>query len=423
MNDRLVTAVGAIAALAIIYALFFGASTEVPVTRPLSNEAGRNGYLALSSWLESGDVPVVSWRERFDGLLAADTDLAPTGNVMLTTLPTQYALRESEQQQLIGWIRRGNTLLIMAALNDSPDWLAAIPAGGNDFLELIYALTGRTPRPLPILDEASGRRFLNNRADAGDAVVFGSTPHPLMADVDRLEGLSDTESSKWYLDATETLYSERPYLSLARDLAADSEAAWQIPLEAGQVLLFASGSLLANHLIAGSDARKFIGNLLAFHLGPGGAFIFDDMHQGLSSLYDPAAFFADSRLHRTIAFLLAAWLVYLLAASNRIAPVRPERSEPRQADLLDGIGGFMARRLDTRETGLMLFADWFREVREHRGLAADPAPPWQALAATPTLGRPLLARLRDDYERLAAGQRIDLVHLHNRIRQARKAIG
>ena len=37
--------------------------------------------------------------------------------------------------------------------------------------------------------------------------------------------------------------------------------------------------------------------------------------------------------------------------------------------LLAGIGGFMARRIGKLETGRLLFEDWFREIRRHRGIA------------------------------------------------------
>ena len=60
MKDRLVTLLGALLALATIYALFFQRGGEPPVTKPLSTEAGRNGYLALKSWLEREHVKVVS---------------------------------------------------------------------------------------------------------------------------------------------------------------------------------------------------------------------------------------------------------------------------------------------------------------------------------------------------------------------------
>lgn len=451
MNDRLITAAGALAALAFLYTLFFGGGGEVPVTRPLSTEGGRNGYLALADWLEGEGVAVVSWRERFDALLADEAPtagslagppsglpaadqaaLAPTGNVLFTTMPHSYGLRQSEIQALRAWIRRGNTLLVAAALNDSPEWLAV--TDNAVFLTQLAAVTGMPVRELgdPADDEGSegdepgaGDRSGGLPAffvEAGEAIVLAPVGHPLMAGVDSLAGYSDSESTKW-VPAAGATFGGRPYFRLAVDTAADSDAGWQIPAGDGHVLLLASGSLFANHLIADADSGQFIANLLAHHLGPGGAFVFDDIHHGLTTLYDPAAFFDDSRVHATIGFLIAAWFVYLLGATNRVAPVRPERGEPRQADLLAAVGGFMARRLGRRQTGLVLFENWFREIRRRRGLADAAGAPWEALAATPTLSRQLLSRLRADYDRLRQGDPVDLVALHNLIRKARKAIG
>lgn len=422
MKDRLITALGAIGALAVVYLLFFSGGGETPVSWPLSTERGRNGYLALASWLESKNVEVVSWQQRFDRLLEDADGLATSGNVMLMTMPQRFPLRAREQQQIAGWIRRGNTLLILAALNDSPEWLEALPGDGNDFLTTLSGLTGLRIAALPVSDGPNGPRIAANHVMAGDPVTLRPVAHPLMAGIDRLDGLSDGESAKWFVNPT-SIYADRPYFRLAIDEASNSDAAWQIPLDEGRILLFASGSLLANHRIAESDAAQLVANLLAWYLAPGGAFVFDDMHLGLSSLYDPAAFYADRRLHLTLAFLVAAWFVYLLGTSNRVAPVRPVDVEPRQADLLAGIGGFMARRLAPQDAGSRLFEEWFREIQAQRGLKDSSAAPWTALAATPTLDPKLVARLREDFDRLSEGHAVDLVSLHNRIRRARKAIG
>ncbi|HUL81986.1 MAG TPA: DUF4350 domain-containing protein, partial [Gammaproteobacteria bacterium] len=86
MKDRLVTLLGALLALAVVYALFFQRPGAPPVTKPLSIEAGRNGYLALRNWLEAEHVKVVSLRDRYPKLLT-DTTLADSGNVLIVTMP------------------------------------------------------------------------------------------------------------------------------------------------------------------------------------------------------------------------------------------------------------------------------------------------------------------------------------------------
>ena len=57
-------------------------------------------------------------------------------------------------------------------------------------------------------------------------------------------------------------------------------AGWQIPTGDGQVIVLASASLLSNHQIANADNARFAANLIAHHLGPTGAFVFDDLHLG-----------------------------------------------------------------------------------------------------------------------------------------------
>ena len=146
------------------------------------------------------------------------------------------------------------------------------------------------------------------------------------------------------------------------------------------------------------------------------------MHQGLSVLYDAAALVRDPRLKYTTLFLLAAWLIYLLGASNRLAAPSLLAKVPRQADFLAAAGGFMARRLDRCDAGLMLFEDWFAEVRRRRGVEGS-APPWAEIEATPALGRSVCGELRESYERLQAGRAVDLVRLHNILQAAREAIG
>ena len=41
---------------------------------------------------------------------------------LLVTLPQWVRVRTAELEKLEGWVERGNTLLIMAAINDTPLW-------------------------------------------------------------------------------------------------------------------------------------------------------------------------------------------------------------------------------------------------------------------------------------------------------------
>ena len=168
------------------------------------------------------------------------------------------------------------------------------------------------------------------------------------------------------------------------------------------MIVVGSGTLLTNRNIGGGDTRRFVANLLEHHSGSGAR----DLRRhapGLSTLYDSTAFFKDSRLHATLGFLIAAWLVYLLGSSNRLVPPVTARAAPRQSDFLAAAGGFMARRLDRCAAGLLLIDEWFDEVRRARRLPSATVPPWAELAATPTLARATLDELRDSHDRARGG--------------------
>jgi Domain of unknown function (DUF4350) len=426
MRDRLVTLLGALLALAIVYALFFQRPGEPPVTKPLSAEAGRNGYLGLWTWLEREHVRVVSLRDRYS-TLREHASPSQRGNVLLVTMPFRTPLRRSEIEPLQAWLRDGNTVLVLAALDDSPDWLPL--ADQTDFRNDLAALTGlrfTTPSEEAAARAAEPRQPAPRRLPARPPIeartaieIEPAVEHPLLAGVSPLRGYSDDASEVWSAykpDASGLV------LRLATESSSGNDALWERPYGRGEIVVAASGSLLANRNVGEGGARELVRNLLRYRLGEGGAVIFDDMHQGLSSLYDAAALLRDPRLRYTIWFVLAAWLVYVLGASNRLAPPRTPRSVPRQGDFVAAAGGFMARRLERGAAGRLLLDEWLDEVRRARGLPRG-TPLWAELERTPTLARGVYEELHGYEQALADGGAVDLVRLHNTLMKAREAIG
>jgi len=129
MRDRLVTLACALGALALFILLFvgpgegFGRRGNIP--RPTTEETRGNGYRAASTWLSASHLGSVSQRERFDALVARD-NLATAGNVLIVTLPGTDVFRLAETRALQKWVSAGNTLLVLAALADAPDWATVI---------------------------------------------------------------------------------------------------------------------------------------------------------------------------------------------------------------------------------------------------------------------------------------------------------
>src|SRR5262249_54022503 len=115
----------------------FGIGREVP--RPTSEERSGNGYFAAARWLKSDHIRVVSLQESLAGL-SGRADLAPTGHVIVVTLPVTSAFATDEYRTLDRWVRAGNTLLVLAALSDQPDWAHGFGEQVSNDLNLLTGL-------------------------------------------------------------------------------------------------------------------------------------------------------------------------------------------------------------------------------------------------------------------------------------------
>ena len=145
MKDRLVTLALAVAAFALFYALLAPKPSppQPAVTRPTSIERGSNGYVALERWLSAAGFDVVSLRERYNRLDSFDAAKTGRDSLLITTTPHLHPVRHSELQPLRAWIARGNTLLVLAGLSDTPEW--SVGDGADPaFMESMEQLTGLT---------------------------------------------------------------------------------------------------------------------------------------------------------------------------------------------------------------------------------------------------------------------------------------
>ncbi len=414
MNDRLVTALGALAAVAVLAVLLFPASQPSRIGRPTSADTGPNGYAALVQWLRSDGVAVKSLRRRASALTGDELALAPSGNLMITTMPHRNRLRRKEGADLWQWVARGNTLLVLAALDDTPDWVS-----GLDTSWFLADLTRSSGLEFEVMPASHGGVANLGRVGRTTPVILEGLPeHPLMAGVAELRGESDFPASLWQVKSASE--ASRGVLQLAREARSGAPAMWEAAAGRGQVIVSGLGSLLSNRTIGQGDNRAFVANLVRFHLAPGGAVIFDDMHQGLSVLYDPAAFFSDPRLGATLLFLLGFWALYLLGGNSRLGPVIQPSAAPRQGDFVAGVGGFLARKLSRADAGRLMIRAWLDEATSNATATGDP---WQAVAAMPALDRRVLSRLEDLNDAIDHGDGVDLRELHDTIEKLRRMLG
>jgi hypothetical protein len=426
MRERLITLLCAIGALALFYTLFLPKpqSMEDEAPRPTTAESGRNGYLGAMRWLEGARVRTESLRERYGGLTKPDAKLARTGNLLITTLPHRYGVRANEYDELWSWVQAGNTVLVLAALADTPDW--TMPYYERDLPSDVSQITGvdfEVPPDDP--QEVARRRAEEAKPGAGETAqaivdalkrldeprrhrIAPNRAHPLFADVREVVAESEYPASEWRVVP--------PYgafvLSLAHDADNGRDAFWIRNYGAGRFLISGYGSLFANEQLGQADNARLLANIVAQALGPDGAVLFDDQHQGLSELYDSEAFFADGRLHATLWLLLGLWFVWVLGSSRlRSAPAEPPA--PRETAFVEATGGFLARVLHPVQAGRRLLEHFFNDQRRRLGREEDGTPVWPWLARQPRVAHADLAELRSFEERLRSARRVNLTHLQN----------
>lgn len=406
MKERLITLACALGALALFAAMFLrGEDRLAPagaLPRPTSVERLGSGHYAAAAWLRSEQIPAESWRDRFDRLSQSERVAAPTGNLLIVTLPASVGFSTDEFLPLSRWIRAGNTLLVLAPLADQPEWAdspAAVAAADLDLL------TGLEFDPSPRRDAAGGKR---GAADTQRTVLVPNRHHAYFEGVHTVVAPSGPSARVWSVKVPFDGF----VLALARERGSGEGAFWTRPLGEGRIIVSGFGGLFTNRAIGQADNARLLANIVAANVGPGGTVLFDDLHQGLGAAYDPEQFYADRRLYVTAAVLAALWLAWVLG-STRLAtpPARP--ATPREAELVEAAGGFFARVLAPAAAGRALIEHFFARTRRRASLAAPDEPPWGYLERHPRVPAAELERLKGWYAAACARRRVPLVRLHN----------
>jgi Domain of unknown function (DUF4350) len=465
MKDWLVTLVLALAAFVAFYTLVVQPGPEPPkVLRPLTTEPGPNGYMGLVQWLRAQNLEPVVWRDRFNKL--ERSSIPPQGNLLLSTAPFVYPPRNSEFAALQRWIEAGNTLLLVASLADSPQW--APPSAQSVAVEAIQNMTGLKLSPqydrvatresaealandtMAAAEEApaaesedaevpdaadapsgnaqgrdEARRSLQRRLldqmmqPTDEATIVELVPeqaHPLLEGVSRVEAIARFANHAWTLTPATTPL----VLELASSPQLQLPALWLARVGRGQVIISGLGSVFTNGQLGKADNARLLANVVHWSLQGEGRILLDDAHQGSVEYYDPQAFFGDSRLHATLWWVMALWLVFVLG------PQRLRMANPgwRPADLttfVRAIGGFTARVLQPAATARQMFSLFFAEVHRRTGLPPQSEPPWQWLQAHAGADAADLSRLRQLYDQVQRDRRVNLQQLHNLLLRVRSS--
>jgi hypothetical protein len=413
MRERLITLGCALGSLLLFAALFVRGEglDSRRVALPTTIERHGNGLVGAMSWLEAEGIRTVSLRERFD-TLAKRPGLPRAGNLLIMTMPVATPFRMQEARALDRWIRAGNTLLVLAALSDTPDWGRGGLSVHND-LQLLTGLDFETVRPPERSPDAAARIIEASRALAQPqrGTLVPNRPHPYLRGVNRVLAWSDYPPQAW----TVRVPRDGFVLSLAHQSETGEGALWMRPDGAGTIIVSGFGSLFSNRALAVADNARLLANIVGATVRADAAVLFDDEHQGLAAAYDPARFYNDPRLYGTIGVLAAVWLIWVLGGTRLRLPVT-RMPAPREAELVRATGGFLARVLRPAAAARRMFEQFFRRLsaRTHRGAQRDSVP-WEWLEHHPRLRRADVQQLKDWYARACSDRRVPLTRLHNLI--------
>ena len=424
MKDRLFSTLGALAALITCVGLL-GPRPEISaaVSRPISSDRGSHGLYGLFEWIKHSHVPVSALKRRYSSLW----DLEPrVGHVLIITLPQRTPSRDDELEELSDWVSAGNTVLVMIGEVTAPPWtLANATAGTDGAAELSKTFGFHTvrkskykgednkkdqPQPLTRLHEAL-------RKPAETTVLRPNGSHPLLAGVQQVRSDGNTLLDSTF--AIKPLKKMRAWPALLKGDKPRPRDLWLGQLGAGRVLLLSDPAIFGNRHLGALDNARLFDNLLALTRGDKGQVVFDDMHQGVSELYDPQAFARDPRVYVALLFLLTLWLAWVLGHSNRFGPVQADRDGAGSVSYAAAVGGLLARQAAPRDIASALIASFTRDCRRrHPGLfehGLDSA----RLARLPGISVAALAGLTAAQQALATGRCPDLIKLTNHLRTLR----
>jgi hypothetical protein len=213
----------------------------------------------------------------------------------------------------------------------------------------------------------------------------------------------------------------RNALVILRDSDANA-AMWEARVGQGRLWVSRFADLFGNVTLGQQDNARFMANIVHTSLQPGGKVIFDDMHFGVSNLYDPEAFFSDSRLHNTLWFILGFWLLYVVGYANRFMPVSNKNTKVQSIDFTYAVGGYFARRLTAQSAAMALFQHFFNDVRAYYQKPLNGEPVWDLLQHHPRIKPKTTAQLQGLYHALERKKRFNLVKLRNQLLDARNQI-
>jgi hypothetical protein len=411
MKERLTTLLLAAAALLLFYIFLFPkpAGSAATVSQPLSTDTGVDGQMAIWRWLQAEKIPVSSLRYRYDHLWPAGA-AAGGGNVLITVMPHQLLIRKDEWRPLNRWIDSGNTLLVLAALDDTPNWSLGSAGGFLDELKQLTQISfvERKDEGAKQSDADRLQTKLNGLLGNPDIELVPTGQHALLSGIRSVRGTSDLPASRWNAIAVAPTIP----VQLLQRSDSGAQALLLVRRGKGQIIVSTLASPFSNREIDQADNAQLLSNIIGWSRSDQGTVIFDDDHQGLTEYYDPRAFFADPRLHHTLVWIVLLWLVFVLGP----LPLRHAHSPWQPVDdtaLIEASGRFYSSAVTPVDAAHRMFENFFNGLRHKLNLPENGAPLWDWLKSQSIIRDDERAQLHNLYSKIYASERIELKLLHN----------
>jgi len=435
MKDRMFTLLGAALAFYLLFQLLFPNTdfTDVSVSLPTTEDRGKYGLAGIYQWLTKSGVPVYSLRERYQ-LLVSNPELSNSGNLLICSLPQRLDARSDETMQLLNWLREGNHILLLVAMSDWPQWARRDKSDtvttmlSTLGLEMTYGDQAATDsdneddtdkNTKQEIKQKKITEFLNPKEH--ERKLEASMSHPITKSISSLQATwLDSEGLSWKIKGENNAL--RSMLVLFNDNENKQPAVWLGTAGEGTIIITRHADLIGNTSLNKADNARFVENLVNNLLENGGKVIFDDMHQGLSAIYDPDAFFRDPRLHHTLWFMLALWIIYIMGHTNRFSPAKEKKSILNLRGHIKGIGNLFARRLHSSAVATRYAQHFFNEVRSYYGLAQNSLPVWELLETNAAIEEQDLHSIKHMISRAQQHKNINLVKLTNMLNSIRRKL-
>jgi hypothetical protein len=309
------------------------------------------GNMALFQTLQDLDWPVERWREPLSLLSNYGT-----GNVLIITRSRQGArlsFSEQEVDLLDDWVKKGNTILLLGALDEWDDTRTflqqigfTLPEKANSVTDFFQPFERDTEQTLEVQPAAAANQ-------AGTMILPRSTPLPLTF---------PTNAKILWQDQGE------PFLI-------------DVPRGAGHVVCGASDRLLSNAFLGKGDNLAIVLQLLAPGGRPPHHLFFEESHHGFSAIYAMVRLFGHPGVRFAGMLALLGALAFLGTSLVRFGSVIPLHPETGRSTLefVDSIADLYLRADLRNDTINYLFVETHQRVL-HR-LNLPPTAPHDLIAS------------------------------------------